>query len=103
MNESEKRLEVLATNLDDAWKKLKLDEKIERFSILEKEVSNPELWKDPENAKNKNQELSRLETEIHPWKMLKAQSSDLKEIIALNEKDLEEAIERMKLDGHRFE
>lgn len=93
MNESEKRLEVLATNLDDAWKKLKLDEKIERFSILEKEVSNPELWKDPENAKNKNQELSRLETEIHPWKMLKAQSSDLKEIIALNEKDLEEEID----------
>ena len=93
MNESEKRLEVLATNLDDAWKKLKLDEKIERISILEKEVSNPELWKDPENAKNKNQELSRLETEIHPWKMLKAQSSDLKEIIALNEKDLEEEID----------
>ena len=93
MNESEKRLEVLATNLDDAWKKLNLDEKIERFSILEKEVSNPELWKDPENAKNKNQELSRLEAEIHPWKMLKAQSSDLKEIIALNEKDLEEEID----------
>lgn len=93
MNENEKRLENLATNLDDAWKKLNLDEKIEKFSALEKEVANPDLWKNPEEAKNKNMALSRLETEIHPWKMLKTQAADLKDILALNDKDLEEEVE----------
>ena len=55
-------------------------------------MSNPDLWKNPEDAKNKNLELSRLESEIHPWQILKAQSIDLKEIINLNEKDLAEEI-----------
>ncbi len=92
MFDSEKRLEILAENLNDAWKKLNLDEKIEKLSMLEQEIASPELWKDPENAKNKNQEFSRLESEIHPWQLLKSQVSDLKDIIALNEKDLEEEI-----------
>ncbi len=92
MNENEKRLENLAANLADAWQKLKLDEKIEHLSRLENEVANPDIWKDPEVAKNKNMELSRLDTEVHPWQMLKTQSEDLKDIIALNEKDLEEEI-----------
>ena len=98
MNEYEKRLENLANNLDDAWKKLKLDEKIERFSILENEVANPEIWKNPEAAKNKNMELSRLEDEIHPWRVLKTQCNDLSEIIALNEADLAIEIE-LQLDA----
>ena len=89
MNENEKRLKNLAENLNDAWTKLKLDEKIEKFSMLEKIVANPDIWKNPEDAKNKNMELSRLEDEIHPWQMLRTQSSDLAEIIALDEKDLE--------------
>ena len=92
MFDSEKRLETLATNLDDAWKKLKLDEKIEKLSTLEAEIGNPDLWKDPEVAKEKNQTFSRLESEIHPWQLLKSQVTDLKDIIALNEKDLEEEI-----------
>ena len=93
MNENAKRLETLAANLDDAWNKLKLDQKIEKLSHLEEEVANPDIWKNPEEAKNKNMELSRLSDEIHPWQMLKTQCTDLNDIIALQEKDLEEEIE----------
>lgn len=92
MDDSKNRLNILADNLADAWHKLKLDQKLARLSELEELVSNPDLWKNPEDAKNKNLELSRLESEIHPWQILKAQSVDLKEIIALNEPDLAEEI-----------
>jgi len=92
MDELKKRLENLTVELSDAWEKLKLDEKLEKLEKLEQEVANPDLWKNPENAKNKNMELSRLDAETHPWKMLKTQSEDLKDIIALDEKDLEEEI-----------
>ena len=92
MDDSKNRLNILADNLADAWHKLKLDQKLTRLSELEELVSNPDLWKNPEDAKNKNLELSRLESEIHPWQILKAQSIDLKEIIDLNEKDLAEEI-----------
>jgi len=92
MDELKKRLENLTVELSDAWEKLKLDEKLEKLEKLEQEVANPDLWKNPENAKNKNMELSRLDAETHPWKMLKTQSEELKDIIALDEKDLEEEI-----------
>lgn len=92
MDDSKNRLNILADNLADAWHKLKLDQKLARLSELEELVSTPDLWKNPEDAKNKNLELSRLESEIHPWQILKAQSIDLKEIIALNEPDLAEEI-----------
>ena len=92
MKESEKRLEILASNLNDAWEKLRLDEKIEQLSVLEAEISSPDLWKNPEKAKEKNQTFSRLENEIHPWQLLKSQVTDLKDIILLDEKDLEEEI-----------
>lgn len=92
MDDSKNRLNILADSLTDAWHKLKLDQKLARLSELEESVSNPDLWKNPEDAKNKNLELSRLESEIHPWQILKAQSIDLKEIINLNEKDLAEEI-----------
>lgn len=92
MDDSKNRLNILADSLADAWHKLKLDQKLARLSELEELVSNPDLWKNPEDAKNKNLELSRLESEIHPWQILKAQSIDLKEIIDLNEKDLAEEI-----------
>lgn len=92
MDDSKNRLNILADNLADAWHKLKLDQKLARLSELEELVNNPDLWKNPEDAKNKNLELSRLESEIHPWQILKAQSIDLKEIIALNEPDLAEEI-----------
>lgn len=92
MDDSKNRLNILADSLADAWHKLKLDQKLARLSELEELVSDPDLWKNPEDAKNKNLELSRLESEIHPWQILKAQSIDLKEIIDLNEKDLAEEI-----------
>ena len=92
MNENEKRLDSLISDLTEAWDKLKIDEKIERLNSLEQEIANPELWKNPEEAKNKNMELSRLENETHSWRMLKTQSEDLREIISLNEKDLEEEV-----------
>lgn len=92
MNEIEKRLETLATNLEDAWQKLNLDQKIKKLSELESAVANPDIWKNPEEAKNKNMELSSLSDEVHPWQMLKTQCNDLHDIIALGEKDLEEEI-----------
>ena len=89
----DKKLAEIEKDFNSSWDKLKIDDKLQKISELEKEVANPDLWKDPENAKNKNTELARLEDEVHDWQLLKTQIDDLKDIISLNEKDLEEEIE----------
>lgn len=90
--QNKKRLEILANNLSSAWKKLNLDEKLKKVAKLEKIVADPELWKNPENAKRKNEELSKLASETNDWILLKTQVSDIKELLELGEEDLEEEI-----------
>lgn len=89
----DKKIFELTDDLNSAWNKLKLDEKLEKISKLEKEVAEPELWLNPETAKNKNEELSHLSDETEPWVVLKTQLSDIKELIELGGEDLKDEIE----------
>lgn len=89
MEDLEKRLKSLRDNLATAWSRLDLDAKINELSQLEREVAEPEIWKNPTLAKEKNQELARLTEEISPWQLLKTQAEDLSELIALGGEELE--------------
>lgn len=89
----EKRLEELQTEIKKAWEKLSLDRKIAEVLKLETEIANPDLWKNPENAKKQNEQYARLKEEVEPWQILKTQSEDLKELLDLNEPDLALEIE----------
>ncbi|MDO4979030.1 MAG: peptide chain release factor 2 [Candidatus Saccharibacteria bacterium] len=88
MEEIKKKLGALATELEEAWTKLNIDAKLVEKSELEKQVSEPEIWSNPENAKNLNQKLARLTEETEPWELLKTQTADLSDILELGDKDL---------------
>lgn len=88
----EKQLDRLKTELNSAWKKLNIDEKIALKDKLEKIVANPEIWKNPDNARKKTEELSRLTSETNDWEILKTQIEDISELLSLGEPDLEDEI-----------
>lgn len=89
----ENRLNTLLEDLNKAWEKLGLDEKIVEKSKLEQEIANPNLWNDPENARKVNEKFAKLNDEIEPWQNLKASAKDLLELAKLNEEDLKSEIE----------
>lgn len=82
------RLNQLQSEINKAWQKLQLDDKLKQMSELEKTVAEPELWLNPDNARQKNEQLARLNDEIEPWRLLRAQVEDLHELIALCDEDL---------------
>lgn len=92
MSELEKRLTSLRSVFQDAWKKLQLDQKLQNLHQLEQEISQPEIWANPQFATTKNTEFSQLKSQLDPWIILKAQISDLDELLQLNEPDLESEI-----------
>ena len=63
------------------YEKLKISDKLMEISKLEKEVAEPEIWRDVKKATEKNQKLSGLRDETEPWELLKVQISDLKELM----------------------
>lgn len=89
---NQKQLEQLRSELDKAWQKLNLDQKIEQAATLEQQVAEPELWLDPENARQVNEKLAHLSDEVEPWKLLRAQLNDLDELLQLADSGLEEEV-----------
>lgn len=89
-----KQLQNLCAELDQAWQKLQLDTKIEELTKLEREIAEPEIWLNPEHAKNQNLKLARLSETVAPWRLLKTQLEDLDELIMLDDADLNQELEQ---------
>lgn len=89
----EQSLASLKTRLDETWAKLAIDAKIAQRQKLEEEVSDPDLWRNPTNARQKNEELAHLSDEIQPWELLKLQVNDLSELLDLNDRNLNAEID----------
>ncbi|MBO7131823.1 peptide chain release factor 2 [Candidatus Saccharibacteria bacterium] len=92
MKDLEKRLSVLKEDFLKVWERLTINEKLKQLSSLEKEVADPDIWRDVEKATEKNQELARLQEEVQPWELLKTQITDLSELIEITDDSLEEEI-----------
>jgi len=88
MQELLKRLERLGENFAQAYARLMIDEKKKRMLELEREVAEPEIWRDVKKATELNQELARLSDEVQPWELLGAQIDDMDELIQMAEEDL---------------
>ena len=92
MQDLQKRLDVLQGEFLRVYEKLAITDKLERMTGLEKEVADPDIWKNVEEATAKNQELAKLQDEVQPWELLKTQIGDLKELMELADEDLKEEV-----------
>lgn len=88
-----KRLDALETEFQQVYEKLKIDDKLAKVAELEREVAEPEIWRDVAKATEKNQELARLSEETEPWVLLSTQIGDLRELMELGGLDLRNEIE----------
>ena len=87
-----KRLTVLEGEFLKSYEKLEIAEKVEQVAELEREVAEPEIWRDVKAATEKNQELARLNEEVEPWEILRTQIEDLKELMEIGGEDLKDEI-----------
>ena len=90
MQELAKRLDILEAEFLKVYEKLKIAEKLQKLVELEKEVAEPDIWKNVEEATAKNQELAKLQSETEPYELLKAQIGDLKELMALSDESMKD-------------
>lgn len=109
MQPLEKRLNILKSQIEAAFLKLKIDDKKKQADILNDEMLRPEVWNNPTDAQNKNKQLASLNNLVEPWLTLKFQISDLMELIQLGDdslaREFDEQISAMEksYDGMRHE
>lgn len=92
MEEAQKKLDALRQEFEKAYNKMKVEDKLSQISILEREVAEPDIWKDIKKATEKNQELAKLQEETRPWELLRTQIDDLAEMIIIADDSLKEEI-----------
>ena len=90
MFELQKRLENLRAAFDSIWQKLKVDERLGQLKQLEDEVAVPEIWNNPDVAREKTTKVAQLHDELDPWTLLKTQINDLSELMQLGDESLTE-------------
>lgn len=88
MFDLQKRLETLKTEFDATWQKLNLDQRLADMAALEEEVAVPEIWNNPDDAREKTTKLANLHAELDDWVLLRAQISDITELLELGDDSL---------------
>lgn len=88
MQPLQKRITNLQSDIDVAYKRLAIDEKLLQVEELEAEMARPEIWNNPSNAQAKSKQLAALNATTEPWHTLKAQVDDMRELMDMGDDSL---------------
>ena len=88
MFELQKRLDSLKSEFDIVWQKLSIDQKLAELQELEAEVAVPEIWNNPDVAREKTTKVANMHDELDPWTLLKTQIKDITELMELGDESL---------------
>ena len=87
-----KKLAEIEVEFLKLYEKMEIETKLQKIAKLEKEVAEPEIWRNVEEATAKNQELARLQSETGPYELLKTQINDMQELMELSGEDMKDEI-----------
>lgn len=83
-----KRIKQLSLQVNGAIERLGVAEKEDAIVMLERELAAPEVWNNPTIAQDKSKQLAALNTIVDPWLTLQAQTSDIVELLEMNDDSL---------------
>ncbi|MEI7689669.1 MAG: peptide chain release factor 2 [Candidatus Saccharibacteria bacterium] len=84
-----KQVKNLLAQIDAAWLKLGVAEKQAEVDQLTVQMASSEIWNNPSEAQVKSKKLSMLSNAIEPWVTLRAQATDIVELIEMGDESLE--------------
>ena len=83
-----KQLKNLLTQIDAAYLRLNIVDKQKTITLLTEQLAQSEVWNNPTDAQAKSKQLSALTNAIDSWVILRAQTSDIIELIEMGDDSL---------------
>src|SRR5688500_12599762 len=93
MQPVQKRLETLKAEVDAAFERLKIDQKVSDLVITENQLGDPDVWQNPDAAQTLSKNAASWRARTQPWVSLKKQANDLNELAGLDDESLSGEIE----------
>ncbi len=88
MQPLEKRIRALGNDVDQAYDKLNIDDKLEQLQELDNQLAEPEIWNNPAFAQELSKKQAALQSSVQPWHTLRSQVSDMAELMSLGDDSL---------------
>lgn len=88
MQPLKKRIDSLAEEVNQAKKALDLTNLEQDLADLDSQLSQPEIWNNPDFAQSLAKKAASLRSTIEPWQTLAVQLSDISELMELGDDDL---------------
>lgn len=83
----------LVNDIDAAYTQLHIEEKIRETEKIEQDLAQPDAWNDTDTATQMSKKLAQLQQTTKPWTEIKAQLSEVVELIETGDKSLQEDLE----------
>jgi len=94
MEPLKKQITGLADEILDAVKRLKLEELEDKLAGLGKQVAAPGFWNDAQKAGAIMKEQAALQARVGPWRTLRDEANDLKELSQLDDQSMQAELEQ---------
>lgn len=94
MDNLSKQADELAADVEQALKKLKIEELEATLADLRKQTAQPELWSDQARAQSLMKDQSDLEGRVVPWRQLQGSVHEVQELAELEDESLQVDLEK---------
>lgn len=101
-----KALHKLLSDLNSRWESRKIEGQIHELGDLEAEMSRPDFWDNPDQARDLSVKKSNLEKKLIPWQKLRSEVDDFPDLIELTLEefsDEKKAVESLAQDFSKLE
>ena len=106
MQPLQQKLSELSAQLVAASERLQLDAKLKELAVIDEQLADPDVWRDPAHAEQLSKQAANLRGQIEPWQVLRAQVADSTELLELGDDsmvpELSEQVEHMVADYERL-
>lgn len=82
------RIDSLRQKISEAYEQLKIPAKAEQLAIMDEQLATSEIWNNVEHAQNLSKQAASFRAQIEPWQTLRAQVSDIAELMAIGDDDM---------------
>ncbi len=81
MQPLKKRVDELLEQIHSAYTTLDIEARSKELSAIDMQLADSNVWANPERAQGLARESAALKSQIEPWQVLRAQASDLLELL----------------------
>jgi peptide chain release factor 2 len=102
VEEQRKQAEQLKTEVEDALKRLKIDQLAQQLQQLQTDSQAPGFWDDSAKAQSAMKQISQLEGRVQPWLDLKRSVQEANELVKLGDSSLAKELNQLLSQAEQY-